>query len=74
MNPYYRQNLIDELTIIFRDVHDEIKANPYGVVDGDVLRQVATFGAGLLQDWGVNRDVQHVIISEALANAGLTSE
>lgn len=74
MNPYYRQTIIDELTIIFRDVHDEITANPYGVVDGDVLRQVATFGAGLLQEWGINRDEHHVIVSHALSNAGLTSE
>jgi len=74
MNPYYRQEVVANLTVAFIEVYDEIKANPYGVVDRDVLRQVATFGAGLLQDWGINRDVQHVIISEALANAGLTSE
>lgn len=72
MNPYYRQTLIDELTNIFRDVHDEITADP--AFNGNAMVEVAEFGERLLQEWNINRSEHDGIISHALSNAGVTSE
>ncbi len=70
MNPYYRQEVVAKLNLAFAEVYHEIASNPYGKIEPDTVRMVATWGAGLLHEWGINRDIHHVLVNEAMTKAG----